>query len=85
MSSLSKEIAKWIQTNPGPITGDSEDSVWLQAKLIFTRDRRWRGEIDMATFMTYIHNCGYKVEGRTNHGDKSNYAHLALPERHKGF
>lgn len=85
MSILSREIGKWLQTNPGPITGDSEESVWLQAKLTFERDRRWRGEFDMATFMSYINNLGYKVETRTNHGDKTHYAHLALPERYKGF
>jgi hypothetical protein len=71
--------------NPGPINGDTEESVWLQAKLIFMRDRRWREEFLMATFMQHVHNCGYRVEGRTNHGDGSQFATLALPERHKGF
>ena len=85
MSSLSKEVAKWIQTNPGPIIGDSSESVWLQAKLTFARDRRWREEIAMGDFMRFVNNCGYKVDVRTNHGDGSQYAHLALPEQHKGF
>lgn len=85
MSSLSREIAKWIQTNPGPISGDTDDSVWLQAKLIFERDRRWREPFEMSTFMTCVNNCGYKTERRTNHGDGSEFTMLCLPEAHRGF
>lgn len=85
MSQLSREIAKWIQTNPGPILGENDDSVWLQAKLMFERDRRWRGEIDMALFMQHVANIGYRTERRTNHGDKSEFSTLALPEPHRGF
>jgi len=85
MSTLSREIARWIQTNPGRIEGDTEDAVWLLAKLLFIKDRRWRGEFDTTLFMQYVTAIGYTTTTVKNHGDKSQYFALALPERHKGF
>jgi len=89
MSSLSREIAKWIQMNPGPIYGMSDDQVWAQAISRFIQDRRWRAPCPANDFMIHIANLGYKTETRTDHSKdptgNSHFIILALPEPHRGF
>lgn len=85
--SLSREIAKWLQSNPGALTGPDSENVWLQAKLKFIMDRRWREEFDIATFMQHLNSLGYRLEHRTIHGGKEGDGvfMLALPAKHRGF
>lgn len=87
MSRLSREIAKWLQSNPGALKGPDSENVWLQAKLKFMADRRWKEEFDMAVFMQHMNAIGYRVEGRTEHnkGVKTEVIMLALPAQHRGF
>lgn len=85
--SLSREIAKWLQSNPGPLKGPDAENVWLQAKIKFITDRRWREEVDMAVFMRLLDSLGYRLEHRTIHGGKEGDGvfMLALPAKHRGF
>ena len=86
MSQLSREVAKWLQTNPGPIVGKDSDECWLKAKMKFMAERRWRQEFDIATFMQIMRSIGYVMEHRTVHAkDEPDVCVLPLPARHKGF
>jgi hypothetical protein len=87
MSMLSREIASWLQSSPGAIIGPDSENVWLQAKMKFMADRRWREEFDVATFMLHLNSLGYRLEPRTNHsgGKQEHICMLALPSRHRGF
>ena len=87
MSRLSREIAKWLQSNPGAISGPDATNVWLQAKMKFMAERRWREEFDIATFMQHMNAIGYRVEDRSVHtnGAVTSKCMLALPAQHRGF
>lgn len=85
--SLSREIAKWLQSNPGVIKAPTSEEVWLMAKMKFITDRRWKEEFDMAVFMQHMNSIGYRLEHRTVHGtpNKAGEFMLALPAQHRGF
>ncbi len=87
MSMLSREIASWLQSNPGAIVGPDSENVWLQAKMKFMAERRWRAEFDVATFMLHMNSLGYRLEHRTIHsgGKQEGSFMLALPAQHRGF
>ena len=87
MSALSREIASWLQSNPGLIEGPDPDNVWLQAKLKFMTDRRWRSEFEMTTFMLHLNSLGYRLDHRTDHSGAEPVGKcvLALPSKHRGF
>lgn len=88
MSLLSREIARWLQSNPGPLTAANQDEVWLLAKMKFMADRRWRQEFDMAVFMQHLNSLGYRIEQRACHEngkEEGGVWMLALPARHRGF
>lgn len=85
--SLSREIAAWLQSNPGVLKGPDSENVWLQAKLKFITDRRWREEVDMIAFMQHLNSLGYRLEHRTTHSDgaEGGIFMLAFPSEHRGF
>lgn len=86
MSRLSREIAKWLQTNPGPVSATEPNELWLKAKMKFMAERRWREEFDIAVFMQHLRSLGYVMEHRTVHAkDQPDLVVLPLPAAHKGF
>lgn len=87
MSKLSREIARWIQTSPGALSGPDAENVHLQAKLKFIMERRYREEFDLNTFVQHLNSLGYRIESRNRHseGKVEGYFMLALPAGHRGF
>ncbi len=85
---LSREVSRWIQSNPGPIYGLDDTEVWEKVLAEFRRARRWKAEIKMQDFMLYVANCGYRTEVRPRHGEadpNASFVMLALPEPPRGF
>lgn len=88
--SLSREVARWIHSQPGAIYGYSDKQVWELARTKFMQDRRWKAECPMDAFIIHMNNCGYNVATRDNTAkerpDQPDHYHiLQLPEGSRGF
>lgn len=86
MTLLSREVARWLQSNPGPIWGSSDADVFATAFAAFKTARRWKQEDTVAAFSSCLDACGYKTTTRRDWNTDGAYLTLLpLPEAYKGF
>lgn len=84
MSLLSREIARWIQTNPGPIYAETGEGVYEKVRETFIKARRWKAPCPMMEFMTHLDSLGHRTTTRKNHETGQILFGLILPSRHIG-
>lgn len=93
MSMVSREMGRWLQSNPGPIYGRTMDELFSQARMIFCVSRRVKNPDQFCPphiFQQVLEMRGYRPETREDHSKKHgeegrSYFLLNLPGRHTGF
>lgn len=93
MSAISRDIGRWLQTNPGPIYGHTVEHVLDVARATFCIARRVKNPdvyCPKDVFQQVLDMRGYRAETRRDHSKKAGeeghtYVVLNLPAPHTGF
>jgi hypothetical protein len=86
MTILSRDIGRWLSTNPGPLYGPTDENVLHQAHALYMLARRANPQTcPFDKFSQFLANCGYRPDTRMHHDTGEHFVILALPAKSKSF
>ncbi len=79
MSPLGQKISDWIRSKPGMFRANTEQGAYALAYAAAVATNRMK-EVTTGEFCGALHRLGYIPTQRMNHGDRSTFWVLSLPE-----